>query len=202
MADTIAAAYARVSTSDGRQTTENQWPELERLAATRGFAVTRYEEQESALKRRPVLERLMMDARTGRIHAVVVWALDRLDRSMHGVVTRVLELDRLGVQVISVREPWLDTAGPVRPLLVAIFGWLAERERERLIERTKAGLARARAQGKRLGRPPTSSILLSAAADLVQAGMPIAKAARSNGVKRTTLRRFLARRRPSYQSSQ
>lgn len=80
-----------------------------------------------------------------RVHAVAVWALDRLHRSMTGAITSVLELDRLGVPVHWVREGWLDLSGPVRPLLVAIFGWVAEQERTRLIERTKAGLARARA---------------------------------------------------------
>jgi DNA invertase Pin-like site-specific DNA recombinase len=188
----VAALYARVSSTDGRQTVENQLPELEHLAAARGFKVARYEEHESAAKARPVLDQLMADARAGKVHAVIVWALDRLHRSMVGAVNAVLELDRLGVQVISVREPWLDSGGPVRPLLVAIFGWVAEQERANLIARTKAGLARARAQGKRLGRPPCSPVLLTAAADLVRSGVPVAKAARLKGVKRTTLRRFLA----------
>jgi len=149
---------------------------------------------ESAVKARPVLEQVLADARAGRIQAVVVWALDRLHRSMVGSITTVLELDRLGVQVISLKEPWLDTSGPVRSLLVAIFGWVVEQERTRLIERTKAGLARARAQGKRLGRPPASPILVRAAADLVESGISVARAARLKGVKRTTLRRFLQSR--------
>jgi DNA invertase Pin-like site-specific DNA recombinase len=123
--------------------------------------------------------------------------LDRLHRSMVGAITTVLELDRLGVEVISLKEPWLDTSGPVRSLLVAIFGWVAEQERVRLIERTKAGLERARAQGKRLGRPPVSQVLLSAAADLVRTGTPVAEAARLKGVKRTTLTRYLRAARPS-----
>lgn len=187
-----AAIYARVSTSDGRQTTANQVPDLQRLAAARGFEAIVYEEQESAVKRRPVLEQVLADARAGRVQAVVVWALDRLHRSMTGAVNTVLELDRLGVQVISLKEGWLDTAGPVRSLLVAIFGWVAEQERSRLIERTKAGLDRARAHGKRIGRPPVSPILVRAAADLVASGVPVAEAARVKGVKRTTLRRFLS----------
>jgi DNA invertase Pin-like site-specific DNA recombinase len=185
-----AALYVRVSTD--RQTTANQLADLQRLAAARGWTSVVYEETESAAKRRPVLERLMDDARRGQVSAVLVWALDRLDRSMVACVTRVLELDRLGVPVVSVREPWLDTAGPVRGLLVGIFGWVAEQERARLIDRTKAGLDRARRQGKRLGRPPASAVLLGAAADLVAAGMPVAEAARAKGLKRTTLRRFLA----------
>jgi DNA invertase Pin-like site-specific DNA recombinase len=114
---------------------------------------------------------------------------------MTSSISTVLELDRLGVPVLSVREPWLDTSGPVRPLLVAIFGWVAEQERTRLIERTKAGLERARRQGKRLGRPPKSPVLLHAASDLVAAGVPVSEAARRKGVARSTLQRFLATQR-------
>jgi DNA invertase Pin-like site-specific DNA recombinase len=72
---------------------------------------------------------------------------------MVGAMQTVLELDRLGVRVISLKEPWLDTTSPVRPLLVAVFGWVAEQERLRISERTKAGLDRARRAGKKLGRP-------------------------------------------------
>jgi DNA invertase Pin-like site-specific DNA recombinase len=184
-----AALYIRVSTD--RQTVENQVAELRQLAAARGFESVIYEEVESAAKARPVLDRVLADARAGRVRAILVWALDRLHRSMVGSIQTVLECDRIGVPVISLREPWLDTSGPVRPLLVAIFGWVAEQERARLIERTKAGLERARRQGKRLGRPPASPILLNAAADLVREGVPVSEAARRKGTSRTTLRRFL-----------
>jgi DNA invertase Pin-like site-specific DNA recombinase len=187
-----------VSTTDGRQTTANQLPDLERLAAARGFEIVAYEETESAAKARPVLDRMLADARAGRLQAVVIWALDRLHRSMVGAITTVLELDRLGVEVLSLKEPWLDTSGPVRSLLVAIFGWVAEQERTRLIERTKAGLERARAQGKRLGRPPCSPVLLGAATDQVTAGISIRAAAKAVGVPERSLRRHLLRlnRRP------
>jgi DNA invertase Pin-like site-specific DNA recombinase len=188
-----AALYIRVSTD--RQTCDNQVAELRQLAAARGFEPILYEETESAAKQRPVFDRMLADARGGRIRAICVWALDRLHRSMLGSIQDVLECDRIGVPVISVREPWLDTSGPVRPLLVAIFGWVAEQERTRLIERTRAGIERARRQGKRLGRPPKSPILLHAAAELVAAGVPIAEAARRKDLARSTLRRFLSARR-------
>jgi putative DNA-invertase from lambdoid prophage Rac len=187
-----AALYIRVSTD--KQTAENQLAELHQLAAARGYEPIVYEEVESAAKARPVLDRMLADARAGRVRAIMVWALDRMHRSMTGAINTVLECDRLGVPVVSLREPWLDTTGPVRPLLVAIFGWVAEQERARLIERTKAGLERARRQGKRLGRPPASPILLHAARDLVVAGTSIAEAARRKGVARSTLQRFLAPR--------
>jgi DNA invertase Pin-like site-specific DNA recombinase len=65
---------------------------------------------------------MLADVRAGRVQAVAVWALDRLHRSMTGAINTVLELDRLGVSVLSAHEGWLDTSGPVHPLLVAIFG--------------------------------------------------------------------------------
>src|SRR5512141_2763080 len=188
----VAGVYLRVSSD--RQTVDNQRTDLDRLVRARGYEVVTYEEVESAAKARPVLDRLLADARAGRVDAVAVWALDRLHRSMVGAINTVLELDRLGVRVISVRESWLDTDSPVRPLLVAIFGWVAEQERTRLIERTKAGMERAKREGKRIGRPGTSPVLLHAAADLVLQGVPVAEAARRKGVSRASLRRWMAER--------
>ena len=153
-----------------------------------------YEEVESAAKARPVLDRMLADVRAGRVHAVAVWALDRLHRSMAGAINTVLELDRLGVPVLSVREGWLDTSGPVRPLLVAIFGWVAEQERTRLIERTKAGLERARREGKPLGRPRLSPLALAAAAADVDAGLSRREAARRRGISESAVRVYLAAR--------
>lgn len=150
------ATYVRVSTD--REQVQNQLAEPQQLANARGYEPVVYEEVESAAKARPVLDRMLADLRAGRVQAVAFWALDRLHRSMTGAINTVLELDRLGVPVLSVREGWLDTSGPVRPLLVAIFGWVAEQERTRLIERTRAGLERARREGKVLGRPRTSPL--------------------------------------------
>jgi DNA invertase Pin-like site-specific DNA recombinase len=185
------ACYLRVS-DPSRQTTANQEDEVRQLALARGYEPVMYLEGESAAKARPVLDRVMSDVRAGRVQAVAFWAIDRVHRSMTGAINTVLELDRLGVRVLSVRESWLDTSGPVRPLLVAIFGWVAEQERARLIERTHAGLERARKEGTRLGRPPTSPILLRAAADLVASGTSIAAAAKAKCVSRPALHRYLS----------
>jgi DNA invertase Pin-like site-specific DNA recombinase len=185
-----AAAYARVSSD--RQTSANQTAEIQQLAVARGWLPVLYEEVESAAKARPVLDKLMDDARRGAVRAVVVWALDRLDRNMLACLARVVELDRLGVPVVSVREPWLDTSGPTRSLLIAVFGWLAEQERTRLIERTKAGLERARREGKRLGRPRVSPLKVAAAVERVRAGASLREAAEAAGVGYGTLRRTLS----------
>jgi len=187
-----AAVYLRVSTDE--QSTANQVPELQELADARGLLVVRtFEEIASATARRPALAELMDDARAGRFGVLLIWSVDRLDRSMFGCLERVRELARFGVSVISVRERWLDTDGPARELLLAVFGWMAQFERARLVERTNAGLARARAQGKRIGRPPVSPVMLRAAADRVtKGGVAIRRAAKAAGVPYGSLQRFLA----------
>jgi len=194
----VARIYVRVSTD--AQTTSNQLEECRALAASQGFiteglAVFLYEETESAAKSRPVLDTLKHQVRAGDL--VIVWALDRLGRSMQGVINDVLAFDARGVRVVSVREPWLDTRGPVRELLLAVFGWVAQQERERLVERTKAGLERARREGKHIGRPRASPVMLHAAAEAVQGRrLSIRKAARRYEVSEATLRRFLMRLNP------
>ena len=185
-----AALYLRVSTD--RQTTDNQRDAVKTMARARGYEAAVYEEVESAAKARPVYERMMTDARAGRVQAVAVVALDRLHRSMTGAINTVLELDRLGVPVMSVREGWLDTQGPVRPLLVAIFGWVAEQERATLIARTRDGIARARREGKAIGRPKASPVKVAAAVAYHQGGCSLRMAARQAGIGLGTLRRHLA----------
>ncbi|OGR14610.1 MAG: hypothetical protein A2341_07565 [Deltaproteobacteria bacterium RIFOXYB12_FULL_58_9] len=187
-----AALYLRVSTDE--QTVENQRADLERLAAARGFTdVTVYEETESAAKDRAVLSQMMTSIRAGKHSTIIVWAIDRLHRSMVGAVNTVLELDRLGVRIVSVREPWLDTVGPVRELLVAIFGWVAQQERERLRERTVAGMQRAQRAGKRVGRPSReiTAAHIARARELRAEGNPWRRIAMALKVPVRTLRRHL-----------
>jgi len=184
-----AALYLRVSSDT--QTTECQRPDVERLAGARGLQViTVYEEQASAAKKRPEYDKMMRDAKRGAFDVLVVWALDRFGRSMTGNLADVLELDRIGVQVVSVRETWLDTGGPVRNLLIAIFSWVAEQERSRLVERTKAGLAAARRRGVRIGRP-RARFDQHELLELREQGWPVAKLAKYFGVGTSTVQRHL-----------
>lgn len=188
-----AAVYLRVSTRD--QTLANQVPDLERILSARGFAIAgTYQDEESGVKRRPELARLLEDARHHRFEVVLVWALDRLGRTMAETVAHVVELDRIGVRVISAREPFLDQPDPVRSLLVSVFAWVAEQERRRLVERTNAGLARARAAGVRLGRPVVN-VNMHALQLALDEGLSVRKAARRIGVGPSTLYRELERRR-------
>ena len=158
---------------------------------TRGLDVEAvYEEHASAAKVRPEFNRLMADAHAGKFDVVIVWALDRLGRSMTGNLNTILKLDAMGVQVISAREPWLDMGGPVRSLLIAVFGWVAEQERLRIVERTRAGLDHAKAKGIKLGRPP-ARIDLDAAVRLRSSGMSLRDVARKLHVGSSTLHRAL-----------
>lgn len=189
-----AALYLRTSTSE--QHPENQRRECVELAQARGASeLVEYVEQESARHSRPVLNGLLEECRRGRYRLVVVWRLDRLERSTVRMISTVLELDRLGARVVSVRDSWLDTSGPARPLLLAVFGWLAEMEVAQMSARTRAGMERARAQGKRIGRPPVSPVLLSAAVDRVSAGWTVPRAAQALGLRRRTLYRAVQRAR-------
>jgi len=186
-----AALYVRVSTDE--QETDNQRHELERVARARGFEVVDvYEEIESAVKKRPAYEKMKSDAHRRRFDVLMIWAIDRFGRSLAGNVADIVELDRVGIQIISVSEPWLDTSGPVRGLLIAIFSWCAEQERLRLIERTKAGLARARREGKRLGRKPRRFDVARARA-LRAEGKSLREVGAALGVSKSTLARELAR---------
>ncbi len=182
--------YLRVSTAD--QTEENQLPDLVRLAQRRGWEPMEYRERASAATPKPVLDHLMADARAGRVGAVVIWALHCLDLSMLRCIQIVLELDGLGVPVISLREPWLHSSGPVRPLLMALFGSTPELERTRLVRRIKARQAHARRHGKDLARPRVSQILLIVGAGRVDRGEAVRAVARTLGFSERTLRRFMA----------
>lgn len=151
-----AAIYLRVSTAD--QNTANQFRECEALAKTKGLPYDVHIETGSAAKARPVFDQVLKRARAGEYSHVVVWALDRFGRSMAKNLEEILSLDKAGIRVLSVREAWMDTDGPVRPLLIAIFSWVAEQERNRLSERTKAGMALAKSQGKHVGRPRKAAL--------------------------------------------
>jgi DNA invertase Pin-like site-specific DNA recombinase len=181
--------YTRVSTDE--QDPANQMAELLELGKRRDFNVDRsYAETVSGAARgRPELDRLMADASARKFDVVLVWALDRLGRRMGDTVARVLELERLGLDLISAREPWLDTSGPVRSLLVSVFAWVAEFERRRLVERTNAGLARARAKGVKLGRPK-KHVAPHALRELVERGASNQRMARALGCSIATVKRL------------
>lgn len=181
-----------MSTDD--QTSENQRPDVERLARTRGLeVVATYEETASgAKKNRAQLAALLRDAHRGALDVVIVWALDRLGRNMYETIDAVRKLDRAGVEIVSVRETWLDTGGPARALLLVVFAWFAEHERDRLIERTIAGMERAKRAGVHIGRPE-KPIPLALARALRAEGLTGREVARRLKVPPATMRRAFKR---------
>ena len=152
---TKAAIYCRVSTN--QQDTENQAMVLTDWAKQRAFEmVAIYQEEESGWKagHQRELAHLMDDARKGKFTVVLVWALDRLSREgALAILSLVHKLGMYGVKVVSYQESWTEAPGELSELLYALTGWVARMESKRRSERTRAGLARALAQGKRLGRP-------------------------------------------------
>ena len=153
-----AVIYARVST--GEQDADNQIAQLTSWASSRGWVIADvYKENESAWKagHQRELARLLDNAMKRKYYVVLVWALDRLSREGPlAILTLVNRLKNCGVKVISYQESWTEAPGELGELLYALSGWVARMESQRRSERTKAGLARVKAQGKCLGRPPGS----------------------------------------------
>ena len=153
-----AAIWLRVSS--GEQHAENQLPDLQAWAARRGWQVVKtYEVQESAWRgaHQKALSAVYDDARLGLFDVLLVWALDRLSREGPAATLEIVHrLLKAKVQVLSYQEPWLEVGGEMVDLLLAVTGWVARFESKRRSERTRAGLARARAAGKQIGRPPGS----------------------------------------------
>ena len=146
----------RVSTPEFQrrgQSVDNQLHELRSYVDARGWTVTEYTDVISgATDRRPALDKMLKDARRRRLDSVVCWRLDRLGRSLKHLVKLLDELQTLGVSFISLNEG-IDLSTPSGRLQLHILSALAQFERERISERVQAGLARAKRQGRTLGRP-------------------------------------------------
>jgi putative DNA-invertase from lambdoid prophage Rac len=153
-----ASIYVRVSTNE--QDVSNQLSVLRDWAKQRGFEVISiYQEAESAWRsgHQKELAKLKDDARRRKFSIILVWALDRLSREGAAAILNLINgLKVYGIRVISYQEPWTEAPGEIGEILYAIAGWVARMESQRRSERTKAGLARVLAQGKRLGRPKGS----------------------------------------------
>jgi DNA invertase Pin-like site-specific DNA recombinase len=148
-----AAVYTRVSSVD--QHPESQLLDLRQMAAQRGYEIIQeYTDRISGAKaKRPGLDQLMADARRGRFDVVLVWASDRIARSVKHFLEVLDELNRLGIEYVSLREN-IDTGGPLGRAIVVIIGAIAELERSLIIERVRAGMRRARLEGTHIGRNP------------------------------------------------
>jgi DNA invertase Pin-like site-specific DNA recombinase len=150
------ALYARVSTSDRGQTNENQFLALRTACQQRGWEIV-IEEMDvisGTKERRPGLQRLFDAAVLREFDILFVWSLDRLTREGAFRALEIIQnLSRQGIGFESLQEPHFSTCGPFADALLAISATLAKMERERIVERVKAGLERTRKKGTILGRP-------------------------------------------------
>ena len=151
-----AAVYARVSTVDRGQDPETQLRQLREYAERRGFALAEehvYVDHASGSRNDRERYRAMLEAaRKRRFDVLLVWRYDRFARSMRELVNALAEFEGLGIDFVSYNEG-ADTTTPQGRLLFGIMASLAEFERSLIAERVKAGMQRARAQGKHTGRP-------------------------------------------------
>ena len=162
-----AALYARVSTD--RQETENQLRELRAFCERKGWEVAReyVDEDVRGKARKPQLEALLTDAHQKRFDVAVFWALDRLTRAgVKDAIDILYRLTACGIDFVSFREEYLNSLGPWRDAVIGLLATVANVETVGMSERIKAGIARARADGHRIGRPPAASAQVCA--ELVQ----------------------------------
>jgi len=193
------AIYARVSTCE--QEPENQLQELRRYSDARGWTTVEYIDKgvSGAKDRRPSLDRLVADARRRRFDVLVVWRLDRLGRNLKHLVTLLEDVQAVGIAFVSLGEG-IDCTTAAGRLQLHVLAALAEFERARIAERVRAGLARVRASGKRLGRPAAGLAL----ADVMRTThLSVREAAGALGVSRSVVHRARARlsQKPAERSS-
>ena len=181
--------YLRVSTAD--QSPAAQRCDLRQLVQQRGWQVVEeYVDTISGVKpRRPGLDRLMNDARHGRLDVVAAWSFDRLGRSVRHFLQTVDELQHLNVQFVSFREN-VDTTGPTGRIVMIILSAVAELERNLIIERVRSGMRRARLEGQHIGRPRLSVDRDAVLRDR-QHGFSIRQLAKMHRLSRTSVCRVL-----------
>jgi DNA invertase Pin-like site-specific DNA recombinase len=190
------AIYARVSTDDKGQDPENQLSQLRAWCASAGHVIVgEYVDHESGRKgaeKRKQFAALFEDASRRQFDCVLFWALDRFSRE--GMVPTIMHLQRLhsyGISFHSYTEAHLATDNElVRNVLLAVLTSLAKVEAARLSERTKAGMARARAKGKRIGRPALSPELRRQIAERVAEGASAYAVAKELGIDRHTVMKY------------
>lgn len=179
-----AGLYARVSTDD-QQTLPRQNCALREYAARRGWTIAmQVREVGSGAAKRQAREKLLEAARRREIDVVLVCRLDRWGRSVTDLLATLQELEHLGVGFVSLSEA-LDLTTPAGRAMAGLLAIFAEFEREILRERTRAGLAHARQNGKRLGRPITVGLQTAEIRKLYRAGISKSEIARRLHIGRT-----------------
>jgi DNA invertase Pin-like site-specific DNA recombinase len=184
-----AALYARVSTMD--QHLETQLLDLRLMAQQRGYEVAReYTDQISGTKsKRPGLDQLLADARRHHFDVVFVAAFDRVARNVRHFLEVLDELNHLGIEFVSLREN-IDTGGPLGRAMVVIVGAIAQVERQAIVERVKAGMRRARIEGRQIGRAPLKIDREQLVSDRLS-GMSLTQVAKKHRISRASVCRLM-----------
>jgi DNA invertase Pin-like site-specific DNA recombinase len=185
-----AALYGRVSTVD--QHPETQLSELRQFAANKGFQVVgEYTDHgySGARARRPELDRMMDDARRHRFDVLLVWSCDRLARSTKHLLQTIDELNGMGVQFLRQCEA-IDTEGPLGRAILVIVSAMAALERCIIIERARAGMRRARLEGRQIGRARLDVDRQQVIRDR-RSGMSLTQVAKKHGISRASVCRLV-----------
>jgi DNA invertase Pin-like site-specific DNA recombinase len=188
------AIYARTSTDDGRQELSNQTRELHAYAERMGWkVVAEFHDQISGRKAgRPELQKALESARKRKFDVLLFWSLDRLSRE--GVLKTLQVLEQLsdyGVKYRSLQEQYIDSLGAFSDAIVGIIATIARFEAERMSSRVRSGLARARAEGKVLGRPK-AVLDRNKLAKMRVEGMSLREIGAATGRSAMTIQRILA----------
>lgn len=184
-----AAIYTRVSTAD--QHPETQLYDLREMASQRGYEIIgEYSDTISGAKsKRPGLDAMMADARRRRFDVALVAAFDRVARSVRHFLEVLDELNHLGIEFVSLRES-IDTSGPLGRAMIVIVGAIAELERSLIIERVRAGMRRAKLEGRQIGRKPLDIDREQVVRDRCS-GMSLRQVARKHGISRASVCRLV-----------
>ena len=185
-----AAIYCRVSTLD--QNPQTQLLDLQQLASQRGFEVVHvYTDHgiSGTRQRRPGLDQMLADARRGKFDVVLCWACDRIARSVKHFLEVLEELNRLKIQFVSFREA-IDTQGALGRAVVVIISVVAELERSLIVERVRAGMRRARLEGRHIGRKPLELDAAQISGDRAR-GQSLRQIAKTHRISTATVRRVL-----------
>ena len=177
--------------STGDQHLETQLLDLRELAKQRGLEVVReYTDVISGAKaKRAGLDQLMSDARRHRFDVLLVSAFDRIARNVRHFLEVLDELNHLGIQFISLREN-IDTGGPLGRAMLTIIGAISELERSLIAERVRAGMRRAKLEGRRIGRTPLNINREEVVQDR-RSGMSLTKVASKHRISRASVCRLM-----------
>lgn len=188
------AIYARVSTKDKGQDTENQLHQLREFAERHGTIYQVFTDQESGGKAdRAAFKTLLLEAYQQKFDLVVFWRLDRFSREGALATLRYLkELKDHGVNYKSFTEPYLDSLGPFGDVIVSMLATIAAQDLIKISENTKAALAKKKAAGVKLGTPGKSQEQIEQIRRLKREGLSNYAISKTLGISASTVAKYLA----------